>query len=144
MSASSYDQDFHRWIQEQAELLRRGQLASADVDHLIEELEAMGARERREFNHRLKVLLAHMLKWTYQPERRSPSWRAAIAEQRLSLQDLLDDNPSLRPTLKDQLPKAYCRARLLAIKETNLDDDSFPSACPFDLDEVMAEDCYPD
>lgn len=104
----------------------------------------MGARERRELNNRLKVLLAHLLKWTYQPERRSSSWRATIAEQRLSLLDLLDDNPSLRPTLKDQLPNAYRRARLLAIKETNLDDDSFPSACPFDLDEVMTEDCYPD
>jgi hypothetical protein len=144
MSASSYDQDFHRWTQEQAELLRRGQLASADVDHLIEELEAMGARERRELNSRLKALLAHLLKWTYQPVRRSPSWRATIAEQRLSLQDLLDDNPSLRSTLGDQLPNAYRRARLLAIKETNLEDDSFPSICPFALDEVMAEDFYPD
>lgn len=85
MAASSHDHDFYRWTQEQADILRRGQFSAIDVDHLIEELEAMGARERRELTNMLEVLLAHLLKWQYQPEHRSRSWRATIAEQRLSL-----------------------------------------------------------
>ncbi len=140
---SSYEQDFYRWTQEQANLLREGRLSAIDVDHLIEELETMGARERRELTNRLKVLLAHLLKWRYQPERRSRSWRATIDEQRLSLDDLLDDNPSLRLTLDEQLVKAYRLGRLLAIKETDLDEDIFPSGCPFALADVLAKDRYP-
>lgn len=140
---SSYEQDFYRWTQEQANLLREGRLSSIDVDHLIEELETMGARERRELTNRLKVLLAQLLKWRYQPQRRSRSWRATIDEQRLSLDDLLDDNPSLRSMLDGQLGKAYRLGRLLAIKETDLDEDIFPSACPFTLADVLAKDRYP-
>lgn len=87
---SSYEQDFYRWTQEQASLLREGRLSAIDVDHLIEELETMDARERRELTNRLRVLLAHLLTWRYQPGRRSRSWRATIDEQRLSLDDLLD------------------------------------------------------
>lgn len=141
---SSYEHDFYRWTQEQADLLRQGRLSAIDVDHLIEELETMGARERRELINRLKVLLGHLLKWRYQPERRSRSWRATIDEQRLSLDDLLDDNPSLRPTLDEQLIKAYRLGRLLAVKETDLDEDTFPSRCPFALADVLAKDRYPD
>jgi hypothetical protein len=90
MPVSSYEQDFYRWTQEQANLLRQGRLSAIDVDHLIEELDTMGARERRELANRLRVLLAHLLTWRYQPGRRSRSWRATIDEQRLSLDDLLD------------------------------------------------------
>jgi hypothetical protein len=143
-ASSSYDEDFHRWTQEQADLLRNGRLSAIDVDHLIEELEAMGARERRELINRLKVLVAHLLKWRFQPERRGRSLRATIAEQRLSLQDLLDDNPSLRTTLDAQLTRAYRLGRLLAVKETELDETTFPQTCPFSLDDVLGEDRYPD
>lgn len=104
----------------------------------------MGARERRELTNRLKVLLAHLLKWHHRPESRSRSWRATIDEQRLSIEDLLADNPSLRPTLEDQLVKAYRLGRLLAIRETDLDDSTFPSVCPFTLADVLANDRYPD
>ncbi|AGA89447.1 protein of unknown function DUF29 [Thioflavicoccus mobilis 8321] len=140
---SSYEQDFYRWTQEQANLLRQGRLSAIDVDHLIEELETLGARERRELTYRLKVLLAHLLKWRYQPKGRSRSWRATIDEQRLSLDDLLDDNPSLRSTLDEQLAKAHRLGRLLAIKETDLDEDIFPGSCPFALADVLAKDRYP-
>lgn len=141
---SSYEQDFHRWTQEQAELLRQRRLSAIDVDHLIEELETMGARERREVTNELRILLAHLLKWRYQPQYRSRNWRATIDEQRLSLDDLLDDNPSPRPQLDDQLAKAYRLGRLLAIKETDLDEATFPHRCPFTLADVLAEDRYPD
>ena len=144
MAASSHDHDFYRWTQEQADILRRGQFSAIDVDHLIEELEAMGARERRELTNMLEVLLAHLLKWQYQPVHRSRSWRATIAEQRLSLQGLLDDNPRLRPTLDEQLLKAYRLGRLVAVKETDLDERTFPDACPFAVDDVLSVDRYPD
>ena len=40
-----YQTDFHAWTQQQAHLLKSGQLADADLAHLIEELGSMGASE---------------------------------------------------------------------------------------------------
>lgn len=144
MTTTGYDQDFHQWTEDQALLLRSGHYASLDIDHLVEELESMGARERRELTNRLKVLLAHLLKGQYQPERRSPSWHATIKEQRLSIEDLLDDNPSLRQTLDSQIAKAYRLGRLLAVKETNLEESQFPVDCPYSSTEVMETEPFPD
>ena len=143
MTASNYDRDFYQWTRDQAELLREGRLGALDVEHLVEELESMGARERRELTNRLKVLIAHLLKWHCQPQLRSRSWDATIREQRLSLQDLLDDNPSLRPTLDDQLRRAYRLGRLLAIKETSLEEAAFPADCPYSVAQVLDEGYYP-
>ncbi len=144
MNTTGYEQDFHQWAHDQARLLRGGQYALLDIDHLIEELESMGARERRELTNRLKVLLAHLLKWQYQPDRRSPSWQATIKEQRLSIEDLLDDNPSLRATLDQQVHKAYQRGRLLAVKETNIEESHFPLDCPYNSVELMDMEHFPD
>ena len=144
MSQTGYEQDFHAWSQEQAELLRARRYADLDLDHLIEELESMGARERRELTNRLKVLLAHLLKWQLQPERRGAGWEATIKEQRLSIEDLLDDNhPSLRPALVDRLPRAYQLARLLAVKEAGLMEASFPQQCPYSAAETLDPSFYP-
>ena len=144
MTTTSYDQDFYAWSREQAALLRTGRYGELDIDHLMEELESMGARERRELINRLKVLLAHLLKWRFQPERRSRSWEATIKEQRLSVQDLLDDNPSLGAMLEPQIiAKAYRLARLVAVKDTNMEEDSFPQTCPFTWNEISDEDFFP-
>lgn len=143
MTISRYEEDFFAWSQEQADLLRAGHYGDIDVDHLVEELESMGARERRELTSRFKVLLAHLLKWQFQPHLRSRSWQATIKEQRLSIQDLLDDNPSLRGDLDQQTAKAYRLGRLLAVKETNLDESTFPEFCPYSRDEIDDERFYP-
>ena len=143
MSQTGYEQDFHAWSHEQAELLGARRYADLDLDHLIEELEGMGARERRELTNQLKLLLAHLLKWQVQPERRGPSWEATIKEQRLSIEDLLDDNPSLRPAVVERLPRAYQLARLLAVKETGLMEASFPQQCPYSATETLDLSFYP-
>lgn len=71
----SYDKDFYSWTQEQASLLKSGQLNSLDIPHLTEEIEAMGRSEKRELESRLTVVLLHLLKWRYQEVRRSGSWQ---------------------------------------------------------------------
>ena len=144
MTTSTYERDFYAWSQEQADLLRAQSFAEIDLDHLIEELDAMGARERRELISRLKVLLAHLLKWQFQPQLRGRSWEATIKEQRLSLQDLVDETPSFEAILEQQaIPKAYRLARLLAVKETNLEECTFPQECPYSLKETRDLDFYP-
>ena len=69
-----HDLDFYAWTQQQVDILKSGNLDDVDIKHLIEEIESMGASERRELINRLAVLLAHLLKWNYQPSFRGRSW----------------------------------------------------------------------
>lgn len=140
---SLYEHDFSAWAQRQASLLRQGRFADLDVAHLIEELDTMGASERRELINRLAVLLAHLLKWRHQSERRSKSWRLTIKIQRLDLAALLQDNPSLRARLDAFIQDAYPKAILTAARETGLDESRFPQVCPFSTEQIL-DDHWPD
>src|ERR1700691_5077700 len=100
---SDYDRDFYAWANKQAALLRAGKLSEADFEHIAAEIESMGKTEKRELISRLTVLLLHLLKWRYQPEKRGASWEASIRVQRNRFADHLEDNPSLRPLLPQAL-----------------------------------------
>ena len=58
----NYDSDFHAWIHKHIEWLKSGQFDKLDVDNLIEELESMAGRDRRELISHLIILMAHLLK----------------------------------------------------------------------------------
>ncbi len=51
--APDYEHDAIAWANEQARLLRCGQLAALDIEHLAEEIEAVGKSEQRERVNRL-------------------------------------------------------------------------------------------
>ncbi len=139
-----YEQDFFEWTARNAELLRAGRFQEADLEHIAEEIEDMGRSERHELRSRLRVLLSHLLKWKYQSSRRSRSWRATIRVQRDELLHLLQQMPSLRRYLRDQLPEVYPVAVEGAISETDLADEVFPSACPFSFDQILDADFFPE
>ena len=138
-----HDLDFYAWTQQQVDLLKSGNLVDVDVKHLIEEIESMGAGERRELINRLAVLLAHLLKWHYQPSFRGRSWQLTIKEQRRQLQRLLKDNPSLHARLEEFISDAYVDSVLLAAKETGLEESAFPSQCPYAQDDLLNPEFYP-
>ncbi|MDY6936383.1 MAG: DUF29 domain-containing protein [Cyanobacteriota bacterium] len=134
---SDYDTDFYAWTQEQGALLRSRQPKELDWDNLAEEIESMGRQERRELINRLRILLGHLLKWQDRPERRGSSWEATIATGRDDIQDLLEDNPSLKSFLEKAFTAGYRKGRLLAIAETNLPSSTFPTEPSFDLDYAL-------
>ncbi len=136
-AASTYDDDFYGWAMEQAALLRERRLAAADIDNIAEEIERLGQSERRELVNRLAVLLAHLLKWEFQPGFRGNSWRLTIEEQRVRLDDHLGENPSLRPKLDSSIAKAYRLAVLAAQKETGLARTVFPQICPYSEAQII-------
>jgi hypothetical protein len=144
MATTTYERDFYRWTQEQAGLLRAGRLGEVDVEHLIEEIESMGRSEKRELLHRLTVLIAHLLKWRFQPALRSRSWSATIKEQRKMLAIHLEDNPSLKAQLEETARRAYEIAMLSVERETGLEEKSFPAECPFSLDQLLDHQFMPD
>jgi FMN phosphatase YigB (HAD superfamily) len=134
-----YEQDFHAWTQQQAELMRSGQLSRLDLENLIEELESLGKQERQELRNRLGVLLGHLLKWHYQPEARSKSWLATIQEQRREVQECLEDNPSLKPYLPEAIARGYRKGLDLVNRETPLDPKKLPQSCPFSNEEIFEQ-----
>ena len=142
-----YDEDFILWTEQQATLLRRradGDLvndAELDWRNLAEEIEAVGGNTRRELRNRLTRLLQHLLKWQYQPELRSRSWRATVRTQRQEIEDLLADNPSLRAKLPEFIAAAYPRARAAALDETGLLE--LPEELPFTVEQALG-DALPD
>lgn len=138
-----YDRDFYAWSREQAELLRAGKLADADIVHIAEEIDSMGRTEKRELISRLTVLLLHLLKWRYQPGKRGPSWEASIANQRDDIVDHLDDNPSLKPLLPQALASAYRKACREAVAATGLSGSTFPELCPWTVEQVLDGGFWP-
>lgn len=143
LTQNLYDTDFYTWTQEQAKLLRHQQWSQLDLLNLIEEIESLGKQQRAELRNHLKVLIGHLLKWEYQPERRSRSWLMTIRVQRRDTQELLEENPSLKPYLEEALQKTYESGRDLAVGETNLPLKTFPENCPYTLEEIFRDGFYP-
>lgn len=141
-----YAQDFYQWTQEQAALLRDQKAAALDYANLAEEVESLGKSQQSELESRLEVVLTHLLTWRYCPLPPEPrrGWRLTIREQRRRLARLLHQNPSLRPTVLAVLTESYPHARLMALDETEVASTTFPQACPWQVEQVLAEDWWPD
>jgi hypothetical protein len=144
MAPSLYDQDFYAWANEQAALLRAGNLSAADIENIAEEIESMGRGEKRELMSRLTVLLLHLLKWKFQSGFRSKSWIRTIKEQRIALIHHLIDNPSLKSKCSEVVKNAYSVALIGAIDETNLPEEVFPTECPWLFDQIMDATFWPE
>lgn len=139
-----YETDFYAWTQEQVSLLRTQQWERIDAVNLVEEIEGLGRKERQELRNRLGVLLGHLLKWQFQPEKRSNSWLGTIREQRVQIKLLLKDSPSLRPYLDQALADSYELGLALAIRETQLGEQVFLEACPYTLEQTLTPGFLPD
>ncbi|MBE9117141.1 DUF29 domain-containing protein [Lusitaniella coriacea LEGE 07157] len=141
--AELYETDFYAWTQEQAELLKHQQWSQLDLPNLIEEIESLGKQQRAELRNRLKVLIGYLLKWEYQASKRSRSWLMTIRVQRRDAQELLAENPSLKPYLEEAQQISYESGRDLAVKETNLPLKMFPTNCPYTMEEILRDRFYP-
>jgi uncharacterized protein DUF29 len=134
-----YEKDFFQWTQETARAIEEGRFDEIDRTALADEVEGLGKRDRREVGRRFAVILLHLLKLKYQPDKESGSWHSTIATQRRELESVLEDSPSLRPHVAALLPKAYGQARIDAANETGIDIDTFPETCEWTITEVLGE-----
>jgi hypothetical protein len=143
MSLAIYESDFYGWLTEQAHLLKSGHYHELDAENLIEEIESIGKSEKRALESRLIVLLQHLLKWQHQPNFRGKSWELTIKEQRLRIEKIIRDNPSLKRQLEHCFTEAYPFAVLQAAKETGLDENVFSNQCEWCLQQVLDTTFYP-
>ena len=141
--------DFYEWTKQTVNALKTGDIMALDFESLIEEIEDLGASKERELNSRLTILLAHLLKWQFQPSYRAwdisgKSWTLTIEEQREQIKWLMEENPSLKSKLDRCFLKGYKSAILRASKETNLEKSAFPTECPYTWEQIINDDFYPE
>jgi hypothetical protein len=135
---ADYARDLHAWAKEQARLVREGQWGEVDRENVAEEIESLGRTEFDKLESALRIILLHMLKWDHQPSLRSRSWSLSIDAQRVQVEYVLGDNPSLKPRIGEAIARAYRRARIEAANETGFDKAAFPLACPYGFDEITS------
>ena len=139
-----YNRDFYLWTKSTAKLLKERNFSEVDIVNLVEEIESLGRREKRELKNCLIVLLMHLLKWKYQPGKRSESWRSTISDRRIYLELLLEDNPSLKPFLPEVFDNCYQKALVKAANETGIRQDIFSPESPFTPEETLTFEYFPE
>lgn len=132
-----YDIDFHQWTKNQAQLLIDRKFDLLDFEHLIEEILDVGNSKKDALESNLEVLLMHLLKWFYQPEKRTNSWRSSIVEHGRRINKILRKNPSLKPYFDEVFDECFDTARALASAETGKKLGEFPAESPFSKDFVL-------
>ena len=146
MSANlhNYENDHDAWALNQAALLRAGQLDALDIEHIADELEEIMGNNRRELHRRFRVLIGHLLKWQFQPEKRTSSWRSTIRNQRNDIEDMIAENPSLKRLIPDKIASAFPKAVALASDETGFPKKTFLTICPYTEAEILNDEFWPE
>ena len=117
LSATSH----YQTAQEIEQELERGNIQEASAG-LKELIEALGRSEKRALKSHLTRLMAHVIKWKTQPEKRSRSWIATIYNAREEIKDIQEETPSLTNEIIDEVwAKCFQAAKREAEAEMNLD-----------------------
>lgn len=144
LSNDLYETDYDAWLASQIQSLKASSWDALDVAHLIEELEGLNKSNERELESYLVVLLAHILKWEYQPSMRCGSWEGSINNSRNRIIKLFKQQKSLKKRVDEFIPEAYLEAKEWATKETKIRIDLFPESCPYSIEQLQNKDWLPD
>jgi Domain of unknown function DUF29 len=141
---SLYERDYYTWALQQARALKEHRLEELDWENLSDEVAGLASSEWRELRSRLKVLLEHLIKWQFQPKRRTRSWRATVAVQRVEIRQHVARHPGLKPSIPDALGEAYEAARVeISIRFLRRSDPQPPDSCPWTFEQVMDDQFWP-
>ena len=139
-----YGQDFCLWVEQALVLLREGNLTDLDLENLLEEIADMSNSQKQALESNLKILLMHLLKYQYQPDKRTNSWRYTIIEHRQRIHKAFKNSPSLKRHFLEEFADVYLEARKLASVETGIPINTFPITSPFTDSQVLDEDYLPE
>lgn len=142
-SKDLYDRDFVAWCEDTVIKLKAHKFDALDLDNLIEEIESLAKRDRRELESPLDVLLNHLLKRCYIPlPENHRGWELTIREQRKELQRLLKQSPSLRSYLSEIFDEVWKVA--LAEVQEDYPEINFPDHWTFrgDTEAILTEEFW--
>jgi hypothetical protein len=148
-AVSDYDTDFYAWTREQAAALRAVRPARVDWEHVAEALDEMGGSDLGALESDLARVIEHLLKLQYSPASAPRNgWILTVVEHRARIESATGRSGTLARKLPDLLPTAWKRARKLAAKSLELydgiDPATLPTECRYSLDEIRADDWYPE
>ncbi|MDH6059703.1 DUF29 domain-containing protein [Chrysosporum bergii ANA360D] len=139
-----YDTDFALWVEDTVSKLKTGDFHQVDWENLIEEVESLGKRDKRELKNRLITLFEHILKRKYVPLSDCyRGWEVTIKRTQSKLRDILADSPSLRHLLLEIYRDCYDEA----LENMRIEyDANFPDVYPFinDVDVLLNQRFWED
>ncbi|AFZ56537.1 DUF29 domain-containing protein [Anabaena cylindrica FACHB-243] len=140
---SLYEVDNEKWLVQTLKLLKEKQLENLDLEHLIEELEAVSRRDRLTVESFLEQIIRHLLLleyWQEQHEYNANHWQAEIMSFRNQLNEYLTQN--LRNHLQENQLKVYQKALKYVKQKTGM-IIHFPEDCPYTLEQLLNQDWLP-
>lgn len=139
-----YEQDYYLWCFVEADKLRLRKFSELDLPNVIEELESLSKSLGSSLTSGYRLVIAHLLKWQYQPQLRSASWEITISRERTHIEETEKDSSTLRSQAQAIVDSVYRSARHEARIETGLPLSAFPLGCPYTLDQLRDEDWMPE
>jgi hypothetical protein len=133
-----YEIDENLWFEETIKLLKSNHLEELDIEHLIEELESLGRRDKAKVASLLEEVIRHLLLlqyWHEELEFNSGHWKAEIRSFRNQLKRLLTTN--LYQYLESELPSIYADALGYVIDKTEGKLNNLPPACTYSLEQLL-------
>lgn len=142
-SSVDYEADFVLWLERQVDALNARRFDQLDIANLTAEIDSIVRSEQREVKSRLELIIRHLLKCQYQPQRKSRSWHRTLTEQRQALERVCEDSPSLARMLAAFAEKEYQRALKSTSRETRIARACFPPALPYTVEQLLDEEFLP-
>jgi hypothetical protein len=100
--------------------LQEGDMEDAleGLDELIDSMSKIATREMR--SH-LLIIMIHILKWKYQPQKRSWSWKISISNARDEIEEVQEETPAVtKKTIESEWNKVFIKAIRQSADEMNL------------------------
>jgi hypothetical protein len=143
-NAILYAEDIYAWARTTAALIRAGKWDEVDAALVAEEVEDVAASTYRAVSSAVYQILVHLLKWRYQPRRRSRSWQVSLVEHRNRVPRGVRQMRSLATQIPAMIEAEYPAACHKASVQTGLPLTTFPETCPWTEPQVLSQDFYPD
>lgn len=142
-----YDSDLNLWLENTIAQLKLGDLDNLDLENLIEELEGLAGRDKRELKQRLTTLLEHLLKRCYvNSEYDYAGWVRTIDRTRFAIRDILKQSPSLKNYVNtsELFQDAFDDALRLLKRNPDYKSINFPEVWQFssDIDAILNIDFW--
>lgn len=117
-----YEEDFVAWSKQQAEALRAAAHSGVDLpldwENLAEEMETLGASERRALHSQIQRIIRHLLKLEYSsatgPRR---GWFETVGDARSEIELVLEWSPSLKSEVGAAIEAEHPRGIRAAIRD---------------------------
>ena len=137
-----YETDPTLWLEKTIECLKRDRLDQLDIEHLIEELEDLGKRDKNKAASLLEQIIRHLLLlqyWSVERDNNASHWEAEIDAFRTQLRRHL--TTTLRQYLEQELSIIYQDALRYTSKKTRL--QNLPKYCPYTLENLLDSSWLP-